>query len=283
VFMDCQMPELDGFEATRLIRELEEDSGRARTPIVAMTANAMAGDRERCIEAGMDEYLAKPVHPEDLSAMLSRVLGTGAPPAATPAATPSPSPASPADIDSAPLVDMARLRDLGVVGDDGRTTLRELVNLFAVETPEMIARIGEGIDAESVHIVQHAAHNLKGSALSLGAARIGALATEIDRRAKAGTIDGADALLTSIDVAFGATVAELRSLAQGPDPAGAPRGSAPDPARGTPPNRPVAAGAARSMLAPTGGADAPGSGSAGRPSSRPVGVGTADSKGEVVA
>jgi CheY-like chemotaxis protein len=69
--MDCQMPEMDGFEATRLIRERE---GSRRVPILAMTANAMAGDRERCLEAGMDDYLAKPIAILDLKDALLRWL-----------------------------------------------------------------------------------------------------------------------------------------------------------------------------------------------------------------
>jgi CheY-like chemotaxis protein/HPt (histidine-containing phosphotransfer) domain-containing protein len=220
VFMDCQMPEIDGFDATRQIRRLEVQAGRRPMPIVAMTANAMAGDRERCIEAGMDDYLAKPVHREELAAVLAKYVAGATTPArsaasgATPTGHAAPTAAaSPAG--QAPYVDHARLDELGVLGEEGRSTLRELVNLFAVETPEQIARIGEGIDAGSVEVVQRAAHNLKGGAMSLGAMRIGMLAAEIDRRAKTGSIDGADELLTEIDVAFGVTVTELRDLAHG--------------------------------------------------------------------
>ena len=71
VLMDCHMPEMDGFEATRAIRRMEASSGK-HTPIIAVTALAMAGDRERCIEAGMDEYISKPIHAEVLEQKLSR-------------------------------------------------------------------------------------------------------------------------------------------------------------------------------------------------------------------
>lgn len=73
IFMDCQMPEVDGFEATALIRKMEGES--AHTPIVAMTANAMQGDRERCLAAGMDDYVAKPVRPKELQTVLETWLG----------------------------------------------------------------------------------------------------------------------------------------------------------------------------------------------------------------
>jgi CheY-like chemotaxis protein len=73
ILMDVQMPEMDGFEATAAIRERQQTSGGERTPIVALTAHAMSGDREQCLAAGMDDYLAKPIHMEALVQLLNRV------------------------------------------------------------------------------------------------------------------------------------------------------------------------------------------------------------------
>ena len=76
VLMDCQMPVLDGWQATRLWREHERHTGAARTPIIAITANAVSGDRERCREAGMDDYLAKPYELDDLATIVRRHLAS---------------------------------------------------------------------------------------------------------------------------------------------------------------------------------------------------------------
>jgi signal transduction histidine kinase/CheY-like chemotaxis protein len=81
VFMDCQMPDVDGYQATREIRAREAQSGRPRTPVVAMTANAMSGDREACIEAGMDDYVSKPLAVEELERVLSQWMAPPGPPA----------------------------------------------------------------------------------------------------------------------------------------------------------------------------------------------------------
>jgi CheY-like chemotaxis protein len=78
--MDCQMPRLDGYDATRALRQREREG--ERTPVIAMTANAMKGDRERCLAAGMDDYLPKPVRPDTLGAMLARWVGDGPQPSA---------------------------------------------------------------------------------------------------------------------------------------------------------------------------------------------------------
>ena len=72
IFMDCQMPIIDGFEATQKIREEEAERGSDRTPIIALTANALAGDRERCLAAGMDDYLSKPFRAEAMGALLAK-------------------------------------------------------------------------------------------------------------------------------------------------------------------------------------------------------------------
>ncbi|MDX6715571.1 MAG: two-component system, sensor histidine kinase and response regulator [Baekduia sp.] len=162
VFMDCQMPELDGYAATGRIREGEDDE---RLPIVAMTAHAMAGDRERCLAAGMDDYLAKPLRPEEVDTVLARWLPDGQRPAAA----------------QAPPLDEIRFADLG--RDFAPETVREVVHSFIDSTPTIIERIvlaAAGVD----HLeVSQGAHRLKGGSLAVGAGLLNDLADELEQLA----------------------------------------------------------------------------------------------------
>jgi CheY-like chemotaxis protein len=179
VFMDCQMPELDGYEATRLIREREAAADAGRVTIVAMTAHAMAGDRERCLAAGMDDYLSKPLRPEEVDAVLSRWLPDGEPPAAP---APEDAPAPPPERLDAPL-DEDRFNDLH--RDFPPEVVREVVHAFIDSTPPIIERIvlaAEGAD----HLeVTQSAHRLKGGCLAVGAGVLNDLASELEVMGKA--------------------------------------------------------------------------------------------------
>jgi two-component system, sensor histidine kinase and response regulator len=173
VFMDCQMPEVDGYEATRRIREREQ-RGNGRLPIVAMTAHAMAGDRERCIAAGMDDYLAKPLRPDEVDAVLARWLapagnGDGAA-AEAPAAPP------PAVIDEKRFDDLARDFPIEVV--------REVVGTFLESTPVIVERIVLAAEGEDHEEVGQGAHKLKGGCLAVGAGALNDVARELEALAR---------------------------------------------------------------------------------------------------
>ena len=125
ILMDCQMPEMDGYEATRLIRRREEEAGLPRVRVVAVTANAMEGDRERCLAAGMDGFLTKPVRVEELEA----VLEPGGPARLSSLSAPE----APRTGASVSLISLERLRELRIPGQPD--PVAEILDLFLAQTP----------------------------------------------------------------------------------------------------------------------------------------------------
>jgi PAS domain S-box-containing protein len=200
VLMDVQMPEMDGFEATAAIRTLEAATGR-HTPVIAMTAHAMKGDREHCLEAGMDGYVSKPLRPELLFATLDELVG-GAEPARGGREPPDGSadqgadaPRSPGagaipSADGPPLDAAEALKRAG--GD--HELLRELAGLCLDECPKLMADIRDAIARRDGPRLRLSAHALKGSVANFGAAAARAAAEaleEIGRRGDWADVDGA--------------------------------------------------------------------------------------------
>jgi len=162
ILMDIQMPGMDGFTATRLIREHERQTGR-RVPIVAMTAHAMKGDREKCLEAGMDDYLAKPIEPVRLYEIIERTTPTESEiPRTTPLARRETAPTRPSGPPFDPAETLAR------VGGDA-ALLREVAGIFCNDAPNLLAAIQTQIEKQDAAGLECAAHTLKGSASNFGA------------------------------------------------------------------------------------------------------------------
>jgi signal transduction histidine kinase/DNA-binding response OmpR family regulator len=166
VLMDMQMPEMDGFEATRVLRELEKTNG-SHQPVVAMTALAMNGDKERCIEAGMDGYLSKPIRPQELDEVLDRYLALND----TVLAQGASEPAANNAIDVTQLLD--RL-------DGDRTLLAELVELFRAEFPGNLSAVQRAIDQQDANGLRNGGHSLKGTLGNLSAIDASVLAAELE-------------------------------------------------------------------------------------------------------
>jgi len=196
VLMDCQMPEMDGFEATAKIRERERATGR-HLPIIALTANAMEGDRERCIAAGMDDYVSKPVSREKLAAILARWLeaATSEPPERRPGPpapqapidpAPTSGPIAPADRLAAGEVipetncadadditlDTAALDRLRLVGAGRKSLVCKLIGSFLTDTPDRLAALTPAIERADSAEVRMIAHTLKSSSALLGAGNL---------------------------------------------------------------------------------------------------------------
>ena len=196
VFMDCEMPQMDGYTATREIRRRQGTA--KRIPIVAMTAKALEGDRERCLEAGMDDYISKPVRLEDLEAVLDRWFGK---PAGTsgPVAPPDP----PAQADDAPVLDPVatdRLRSLAASTDP--SVLSEIYQTFLQSAADYRKAIHDAMSAGNADALRKAAHTLKGASANVGATTLAAVAGKLEALGKAGALAEAAALAQPLETEF---------------------------------------------------------------------------------
>ncbi|MGG6316041.1 ATP-binding protein [Stenotrophomonas geniculata] len=199
VLMDCQMPVLDGYAATRQWRAEEAESGRPRLPIIAMTANAMAGDRERCLQAGMDDYLSKPIARATLHALLKRWGQRSSDVAASSLLdgnAPAAGRAPPAEHGSAlqntkghaapqPVLDRGVLDELhAVIGD----AALQIVAVFLEDAPAMVRQLQQAAQNGDEPRLQALAHTLKSSSANVGVLSLSAVAQRIEHEARAGSL-----------------------------------------------------------------------------------------------
>lgn len=193
VLMDVQMPEMDGLEATREIRRLWPDGPR-RPYIIAMTANAMTGDREKCLDAGMDEYVSKPVKANRLKSALEQCSDLREAVAAIHFTDHTMEPAT-LNRDS-----LEALKSLQAEGDDG--FLKEMVDLFLTDTPlrlnDMESALQEGQQQDFVRAV----HSIKGASANFGADDLHALCAEIEQMGRTGQLDEAGARIEQVHSEF---------------------------------------------------------------------------------
>ncbi|AKK65503.1 histidine kinase [Xanthomonas oryzae pv. oryzicola] len=226
VFMDCQMPVLDGYAATRRWRAMETESGGRPIPIVAMTANAMAGDRERCLAVGMDDYLSKPVAREQLDACLQRWLPrqTLLPgPSTAGQFTHDPETASAgAQACALPILDNSVIDELyEVAGADTITILQ----LFLEDAPPIIEQLEAAAANRDNMQLRDLAHTLKSSSANVGAQAVSNAARRIELAARTGTIERPSAMVALVIAEYARArlallgqVARLQAAASKPNP-----------------------------------------------------------------
>ena len=230
VLMDVQMPELDGFEASRELNR--RWPGERRPRIVAMTANAMQGDRELCTAAGMDDYVAKPIRVEELVAALERSSRRPEVDGRTAAAADIGEPSSSQDLQSsaggrlgsprearAPAsksAPAAAAIDRGVVerlaATMGGAFVSELIDTFAADARDLIATLERALGETDLDAFRRAAHSLKSTSESLGAAGLAALARELEATARTGTLEGVQPCVAQLGRAYETATRTLQGL-----------------------------------------------------------------------
>jgi CheY-like chemotaxis protein len=212
VLMDCEMPVMDGYEATRRIRELERlvgaDGAPPRTAIVAITAHALTAVHEKCLQAGMDDFLVKPFDERRLAGALRRWLaGRERPRGATTIA------AAPSSAAAAPALDLAALEQIRALQDDGGVSLlRRVVAQFSVTAPALTATIHENVAAGNAEAVRQAAHSLKSSAGAIGAALLARCCAEIESTVQSAGTTAIASLLDTLDAELTAAQRSLQEL-----------------------------------------------------------------------
>jgi PAS domain S-box-containing protein len=195
VLMDNQMPEMDGLSAAREIRTLELARGNARVPIIALTANAMQGDRDKCMAAGMDDYLSKPFKVAHLKAVLdqwfprspSGLAARGVPPAHDESAI------------DASIFDELRAGEVAGAANDFVTTI---IDQYLTDSSSLIARLNEAVVRRDAPALRLATHSLRGSSGTVGATRMAGICEELERLARNTTFDGAAPLVAALDDEF---------------------------------------------------------------------------------
>jgi two-component system sensor histidine kinase/response regulator len=196
VLMDIQMPEMNGLEATAAIRAVERGAGR-RLPIIAMTAHAMAGDRERCLAAGMDGYVAKPIRIADMFATIAALVAGEAP----------------LEDGAAVIVDEQKLLSHGFAGN--ASLLADVIDAFVIETPPALATMRDAVDARDLPALARAAHKMKGTVGVFTTGPALAAAVELETAAKANDVARAREALSKFEKRIGELGDRLREMRAG--------------------------------------------------------------------
>lgn len=187
ILMDMRMPQMDGLAATQIIRKAEQERNLRPTRIIALTANAMAGDQDRCLQAGMNAYLSKPVQRKELRDALTEI------------APDSPAP-SPVDAPPARVAFNAEAA-LDMLGGDAEL-LQELTELFFERKASLLQAVHDAIDQQNPEMLLHAAHKLKGGLLSLAAEESADLTNQLESWGREGQVSPAQAWLPTLDQAL---------------------------------------------------------------------------------
>ena len=210
ILMDCQMPRLDGYKATKAIRERERQENLSRTPIIAMTANAMPGDREKCLNSGMDDYLAKPIKPAGIRDMMEQWLTTSDKAASMSGkSTASANETVAMTEDQIPIVDEAIINELFEIMEEQTLTL---INSYLINSRPQIEKIEAATKNFDLEALLLPAHSLKSSSANVGAMAVSTLAEQIELKAREGLTEGIEQACRELLLCYEVTADRLTAL-----------------------------------------------------------------------
>jgi CheY-like chemotaxis protein len=210
ILMDCQMPVMDGFAATRVIREREAALDRNRTPIVAVTANALQGDREKCIAAGMNDYLSKPFTNKALQAVLHIYFSNDDGDAVSEIDDPAALIAGSGEVVVKSVIDPNMLRQLASLeASSGKKIVARILEVFLKSAYELKETLCEALRAEDWRCVTQAAHTLKSSSANVGATGLSVLCKNLEMLARDGEVCSPADHAIRIEREYERVVAEL--------------------------------------------------------------------------
>ena len=215
VLMDCQLPRLDGWGATRAIRRLEE-STRTHVTIIALTAQALAGDREKCLQSGMDDYLTKPVNAQLLQQTVQAVLKCAASQqqAGTAAAQPA-SGVTSAQVVSSEMQIASLILDADIVATIrgfGAEGMRDVYGIMLTDLPQRRGQLALALQQLDAKTLAAVAHGVKGACGTVGARALGQAAAQLERFGRAQDLDGATRMWAQVDELFAKTLTEMKGL-----------------------------------------------------------------------
>jgi len=214
VLMDCQMPVMDGFAATATIRREEREAGRGRVlPIIAITANALQGDREACLAAGMDDYLSKPFSQQELAAVIGRWIALPLAATVHHGDAPPRLPPESVEVIQREVINRAALDKIRMLSRErGDALVQKVIAAYVDDTPRQLSTLRHAIDGLDAGDVRRVAHTLKSASANVGAEALAALCKEMEHLGRTDTTEGAGAILSVMEQEFQAVRSSLTAL-----------------------------------------------------------------------
>jgi len=218
VLMDCQMPLMDGFAATSAIRREERESGSTRgnphtLPIIAITANALQGDREACLAAGMDDYLSKPFSQQQLAAVIRRWIALPIAGSVHHGDAPPALPEEAREVIRREVINRAALEKIRALSRSGGDVLvQKVVDAYVGDVPQHLRTLREAIGGHDPGTVKRIAHSLKSASANVGAETLAGLCKDLEHLGRADSVEGAELLLDDMEHEFQAVRHSLTAM-----------------------------------------------------------------------